>query len=62
VFNAATHHLASWVNGGSAPPSQPLFDFAGEPPAIVRDEYGNAMDRINLPQMEVPVAKISATP
>jgi hypothetical protein len=62
VLNAAIRHLASWVNGGAPPPSQPLIEFAGEPEEIVRDEHGNAKGGVRLPQMEVPIARNSAIP
>ena len=62
LYDAATHHLHTWLNGGPPPPSQPRLEFAGEPPAIVRDEHGIAKGGIRLPQAEVPVARNSAIP
>ena len=62
VFDAALHHLHAWVNGGSPPPLQPLIDFDGDPPEVVRDEHGIAMGGIRLPQADVPVATNSAIP
>ncbi len=62
LFDAATHYLHSWLNGGPPPPIQPRISFAGDPPEIVRDEDGLAVGGIRLPQVEVPVAKNSAIP
>jgi hypothetical protein len=61
LYDAALHHLQSWVTGGAAPPTQPLieFDADGE---VVRDEHGIAVGGIRLPQAEVPIAKNSAIP
>ena len=42
VMAAAADHMRRWVDGGDAPPSFELIDFAGDPPEIVRDEHGNA--------------------
>jgi hypothetical protein len=60
-YDAALHHLARWVNGGEAPPSQPLIDFGadGQP---LRDAHGIATGGIRLPQAAAPVAMNSATP
>ena len=30
---------------------------SGEPPAIARDRYGNAVGGIRLPELEVPIAR-----
>jgi alpha-ketoglutarate-dependent taurine dioxygenase len=56
VKNAALHHLWSWMRDGTPPPTQARLDFAGEPPALVRDELGNALGGIRLPDLAVPVA------
>jgi Alpha/beta hydrolase domain len=60
VVDAALHHLQIWMTEGVAPPVQPLIEFAGSPPEIVRDEDGIARGGIRLPQVEVPVAHNSA--
>src|SRR5205814_2218975 len=39
-YDAALHHLKRWVDGGAPPPSQPLIEFSGERPDVVRDEHG----------------------
>lgn len=62
VHDAALHHLRRWVDGGPAPPSHPRIEFAGDPPALVRDEHGIARGGIRLPQVEVPVATNSSVP
>ena len=41
-YDAALHHLRRWVSGGAPPPSQPLIEFSGEKPAVVRDQHGIA--------------------
>ena len=62
LFDAALHHLHTWVDGGPPPPVQPLIEFAGDPPEVQRDEHGLAKGGIRLPQVDVPVAQNSAIP
>jgi hypothetical protein len=62
LYDAALHHFNRWVGGGEAPPVQPLIEFAGDPPEIVRDEHGIAVGGVRLPQADVPVAQNSAIP
>jgi len=62
LYEAAFHHLHNWLTTGTPPPSQPLIEFAGEPPEIVRDEHGIAKGGIRLPQADVPLAQNSAIP
>jgi hypothetical protein len=55
--------LARWASGGPPPPRAPRIEVAeGEPPTIVRDEFGNARGGIRLPQLEVPTATLSGEP
>jgi hypothetical protein len=61
-YDAALHHLKRWVDGGAPAPSQPLLEFAGEKPEVVRDEHGIAKGGIRLPQADVPVATNSSIP
>jgi hypothetical protein len=61
-YDAALHHLKRWVDGGAPAPSQPLIEFSGERPEVVRDEHGIARGGIRLPQAEVPVATNSSIP
>ena len=61
LYDAALHHLTSWVNGGPAPPSQPLIDFDGDD-QVIRDQHGIATGGIRLPQVAAPVAMNSSAP
>jgi hypothetical protein len=61
-YDAALHHLKHWVDGGAPPPSQPLIEFSGEKPEVVRDEHGIAKGGIRLPQADAPVATNSSIP
>jgi hypothetical protein len=56
-LDAAVRHVHGWINGGKAPPSQPRIAMYGEAPITVRDEHGNAVGGIRLPEVEVPVAR-----
>jgi hypothetical protein len=60
VVDAALHHLQDWMYDGTPPPVQPRIEFAGDPPAIVRDADGIARGGIRLPDVAVPVAHNSA--
>ena len=60
-YDAALHHLARWVNGGAAPPSQPLIDFTADG-QVVRDADGIATGGVRLPQAAAPVAMNSSAP
>jgi Alpha/beta hydrolase domain len=62
LYDAALHHVQEWVTTGAAPPPQPLIEFAGDPPEIVRDEHGIACGGIRLPPADVPIAQNSAIP
>jgi hypothetical protein len=62
LYDAALHHMDRWAGGGAPPPSQPLIEFAGDGPAVVRDEHGIARGGIRLPQVEAPVAVNSSVP
>jgi hypothetical protein len=42
LYDAAFHHMHSWVTTGTPPPVQPKVEFAGEPAQVVRDEHGIA--------------------
>ena len=62
VRNAALEHLVSWARGGPPPRSFPPIEVedSGEP-AIRRDELGNALGGIRLPELVVPTATHSGT-
>lgn len=62
VLEAAYRRLQEWLETGTAPPEQPLIQFAGDPPGVVRDGHGIARGGIRLPQVEVPLATNSAIP
>jgi Alpha/beta hydrolase domain len=63
IVDTAIHDLARWAAGGPAPPKAPLIAVAeGPPPTIERDEFGNALGGIRLPQLEAPVATLSGEP
>ena len=62
LYDAAIHHLCRWVSGGAPPPRQPRIEFAGDPPAVVRDAHGIATGGVRLPQADVPVAQNSSIP
>jgi len=61
-YDAALHHLNRWVDGDAPPPGQPLIEFSGERPDVVRDEHGIAKGGIRLPQADAPVATNSSIP
>jgi Alpha/beta hydrolase domain len=60
VVDAALHHLQAWTTEDVLPPVQPLIEFRGDPPEIVRDDNGIARGGIRLPSVEVPLAHNSA--
>lgn len=52
VGDAALRHLVRWAGGGAAPPSFPPIDVdPGPPPAIRRDEHGNATGGLRIPDI-----------
>jgi hypothetical protein len=67
--NTAPHHafvkaglraLVTWVDAGAAPPQSPdirLGDPSAEDP-VVRDERGNAVGGVRIPQLEAPTATL----
>lgn len=63
VYDAALHQLQRWVTGGAPPASVPPIEVSGSPPAVVRDEHGNARGGLRLPDMEAPTAThVGASP
>jgi Alpha/beta hydrolase domain len=56
VYDAALHHLQRWITEGTPPPSLPRMEVSGSPRTIVRDELGNAVGGVRLPELEVPTA------
>lgn len=57
VFDAALGHVQGWINGGPPPPSQPPIAVQGDPPSIVRDNDGNAVGGVRVPEMEAPTSQ-----
>jgi hypothetical protein len=58
VHQAAVRRLHEWVSGGRAAPAQPRIAMdVGRPPEIRRDELGNAVGGIRLPEIAVPTAE-----
>jgi hypothetical protein len=63
VVDTAMHDLARWASGGRPPPRAPRINVTpGPPPTIERDEFGNALGGIRLPQLEAPTATLSGEP
>jgi alpha/beta hydrolase family protein len=61
VANAALRHLWSWMRDGIAPPEQDRVALSSEALTegrleVVRDECGNAVGGIRLPDFAVPTA------
>ena len=61
VSYAARHHLVAWATGGKQPASLPLIEFEDDPPLFCRDEHGNALGGIRMPELEVPFATYRGT-
>ena len=61
VYEAAIRHLHRWIKDGVEPPKMPRVQMkAGDPrPEVVRDEHGNALGGIRLPELEAPTASHS---
>lgn len=62
VGDAALDALNRWVSDGTPPPDSPLVKvIPGTPNTIARDQYGNALGGIRLPQIEVPIGRFIGT-
>jgi hypothetical protein len=55
-LDAAIHHVNRWIDGGAGPPEQSPILVTGLTPQIQRDEHGNALGGVRLPELEVPIA------
>jgi len=59
ITKAAIHQLEKWVRTGITPPIADRLEIAGNPPAFVLDEYGNAEGGIRTPYVDVPIARLT---
>jgi hypothetical protein len=59
VAQAAIACLDRWVRTGVAPPSAPVLEVTGDPPALLTDELGIACGGIRTGQVDVPCAVLS---
>jgi Alpha/beta hydrolase domain len=58
VAESALRHVRRWVTEGRPAPSFPRIAVdPGRPPRIRRDDHGNAVGGIRLPELEAPVAE-----
>lgn len=58
VVSAAHRHIHRWLVEGTPPPAQPRIEYASDDPAVMaRDERGNAIGGIRLPEMAAPIAE-----
>jgi hypothetical protein len=58
AYRAAFRHFHAWLEGGPPPPPQARIEFeSDEPPTIRRDQYGNALGGIRLPDFAVPTGE-----
>jgi hypothetical protein len=48
--------MRQWVSGGPAPSEQQPILVTGDVVTLQRDEYGNALGGVRLPELEVPAA------
>jgi len=62
IFDAAVRHVHHWAKGEGGAPAQPRIEVeAGSPPRIRRDEDGNAVGGVRLPEIAVPVSEYRGT-
>jgi hypothetical protein len=56
VFAAAIWHINNWIDGGNPPPIMPPVEVTETNGRLEygRDQYGNALGGIRLPELEVP--------
>jgi len=58
AYDAALRHFHTWLEGGPPPPPQPRIEFEStDPPTIRRDQNGNALGGIRLPDFAVPTGE-----
>ncbi len=56
VYHAAIRHMHHWLTKAQAPPIAPLIDVDTAQGGIQRDQHGNALGGIRLPDVVVPTA------
>ena len=59
ALEALISHMAPWIESGQAPPSLPRLEVMADADGrgvIQRDQYGNALGGVRLPQITVPIA------
>ncbi|MER5806365.1 alpha/beta hydrolase domain-containing protein [Streptomyces mirabilis] len=62
VVSAAMDAIVKWIREGAAPAHSPLPEFTtATPPALVRDEHGNALGGIRVASFAVPIATDQGT-
>jgi Alpha/beta hydrolase domain len=62
AYRAAFHHMNTWLEGGPPPPPQARIEFeSADPPTVRRDQYGNALGGIRLPDFAVPTGEHRGT-
>ena len=55
VYEAALRHLQRWITDATPAPAQPRIEFeADSPPTFRRDQFGNALGGIRLPELAAP--------
>jgi hypothetical protein len=62
VVEAAIIHVNNWINGGKAPPEIKLTEIREDRKDYVRDEHGNTVGGVRLPDLEVPIAQYIGGP
>jgi hypothetical protein len=60
VMAAAFRHINNWISGGAPPPIMPPIEVTETNGKLEysRDQYGNTLGGIRLPELEVPYAQI----
>jgi hypothetical protein len=60
TIGAAILHVHRWINGGEVPPQHSPMEIDHKNKDVVRDQYGNGVGGIRLPEVEVPIAQYIA--
>jgi len=63
VFDAAYEAMARWIDTGVRPPSAERIavDLSTDPVTVLRDQYGNALGGVRIPDITVPTALNTGT-